>query len=56
VRQRRQELVDPVAQELGVWQDVDEVVALVFGRRYRVAQFGGRMSERRIDDPPLPFG
>ncbi len=54
-RERRQELVDPVSQELGVRQDVDEIVPLVFGRRYRVAQFGGRMSERRVDDPPLPF-
>src|SRR5882724_3816133 len=54
-RKRRPEFVDRVPQELRMWQYIDEIVALVFGRRDRVAQFGGRMSERCVDDPSLPF-
>src|SRR6516164_138514 len=36
-------------------QNVKEVVPLVLAWRYGVAQFSGRVSERRVDDPPLPF-
>src|SRR5579864_9147327 len=36
-------------------QNVDEVVSLVFGWRYRVAQFASCMSERRVNNPSLVF-
>src|SRR4051812_35819273 len=54
-RKRREIFIDPVSEKLGVRQDIHEVVPLVFARQYRVAQRGGSMSERGIDDPSLPF-
>ena len=35
---------------------VEDRVPLVFGGRQRVTQLGGCVSERGVDNPPLPIG
>ena len=50
-----QVLVERVPHELGVRRDVENVVPLVLRRRHRAVQAGGRVPERRVDEPPLSF-
>ena len=54
-RERRQVLVESVPSEFAMWYDVENVVQLVLRRGHRIVQAGGRVPERRIDEPPLSF-